>query len=177
MTRRSLLTLGISAIQTLIAACVAVPAIRFLSSPLRRQDRRSAPVRVAPLEALPIGTPLHVNIIAQRRDAYTTYPPAPIGSVWLLRTGDVPNARVLCLQTICPHLGCAIEHAPDRGVFTCPCHASDFDLRGRRLNGPSPRDMDELDCRVSDADPTGTQWIEVRYGEFRVGITTPIPVT
>jgi Rieske Fe-S protein len=77
---------------------------------------------------------------------------------------------IRCVQAMCPHLGCGIDFVPDRRVFTCPCHASEFDAAGQRRFGPSPRDMDELECRVSPPDERGERWIEVKYVEFRTGI-------
>ena len=36
------------------------------------------------------------------------------------------------------------------GDFACPCHASAFDPAGKRLSGPSPRDMDALETKIED---------------------------
>ena len=132
---------------------------------------------VAPLSAAVAGRPLRVTVSSERWDAYMRYPPGPIGAVWLLREDDADGRpSIRCLQVVCPHLGCGIDYAVDRGVFNCPCHASEFDGTGRRRFGPSPRDMDELECRISDAGDEGRRWIEVRYQEFATGVAVKKPI-
>lgn len=170
MDRRAFLKLATFLIDAVIAALVAIPGLGFLLGSSRRSGRGSAYLRVAPLSALDPGARLRATVVADRWDAFVHYPPGPVGSVWLLRgddDGEPPTVR--CLQTICPHLGCGIDYQADRDGFICPCHRSLFDSEGRRRNDVSPRDMDELVCRVSEPDSDGRRWIEVRYEEFRTG--------
>ena len=152
-----------------MAAVVGIGAIRYLVDPLWRPRKKPTFVRVAPLSALSKGRPVRAFVLADRLDAFTHHPPRPIGAVWLL-LGEERVPKVRCLQVICPHLGCAIDYAADREVFFCPCHASEFDRLGRSAFGPSPRDMDELPCRVSAADESGEPWVEVQYEVFKTGI-------
>ncbi len=177
MHRRGFLTRLAALIHGLIGAVIVVPGLRFLLEPLVRKRRETGFLRVAPLSAVPEGRPTRFMVSADRWDAYTHHPPGPIGSVWLIRTenrGDGPE--LLCLQTICPHLGCGIEFAADRDAFSCPCHASDFDRNGKRRFGPSQRDMDQLECRVTDADPQAQRWIEVKYQAFQTGVGVKRPL-
>ena len=70
------------------------------------------------------------------------------------------------LSVTCPHLGCGIEKSANG--FGCPCHASAFDATGKRVSGPSPRDMDPVEARaVGDKDE---RWVEVRFLKFRQGV-------
>ncbi len=178
MQRRTFLTGAAAAINGLIAFLLAVPAVRFVLTPLRRKPKEAAFVRVAPLSALAGGRPVRVTVFADRWDAFVHHPPGPIGGVWLVgeRTAQ-PSPSVRCLQAVCPHLGCGIEYDAGRREFNCPCHASRFDATGRRLNSVSPRDMDELLCRVTPPDDQGRRWIEIRYQEFRPGTSEPRSVT
>ncbi len=157
----------------LIGLALAVPGMRFLLDPMRGRRTKSEFLRVARLSALTPGRPSRVVVAADRWDAYIHHPPGPIGSVWVIRSGDdAETTEVRCLQTICPHLGCGITFATDRETFTCPCHTSDFDVTGLRRLGPSLRDMDELACRVTEPDAQGERWVEVQYVEFHTGIAT-----
>ncbi len=195
MHRRSFLTSIVAGAGAVMGLVIAVPGLRYLLDPLWRSRTRSGFIRVIPLAAVSRDgerkddlcatpcPPMRVTVSADRWDAYTHYPPGPIGNVWLLGqqnkgsdTDEGGAPRIRCLQTICPHLGCGIDYAADRGVFGCPCHASEFDARGRRLSGPSPRDMDELECRVTEPDEKGRRWIEVRYVEFQTGAPDKRPV-
>ena len=176
MHRRSFLKTLAAGLNGFIGLAVVIPGIRFLLDPLRRAPHMRGFIRVATVASLTAGRPQHVTVLADRWDAYTHYPPGPIGNVWLLRNAsDDREPKIRCLQVICPHLGCAIDFAADRNAFNCPCHASEFDSAGRRRFGPSPRDMDELECRVSDADESGVCWVEVRYQEFQSGASEKRP--
>jgi Rieske Fe-S protein len=117
-----------------------------------------------------------VAVVAEQQDGFIRRPAEPIGRVWLVRSGADSTASIRCFQSICPHLGCGVEYAPDRAAFVCPCHASEFAIDGRQRFGPSPRDLDELVCRVTDPDEAGVRWIEVRYQEFRTGTPDRRPV-
>jgi Rieske Fe-S protein len=169
--RRTVLKMAAGAIQAAAAMLLGVPGFRFLWGGSGRRRGESEFVRAVPFADLADGKPVRVVIAADRWDAYVHYPPGPIGSVWLIReNGARESGRVRCLQTICPHLGCGIDFAASRGLFTCPCHASAFDVSGRVLGGPSARAMDELECRIGEPDEQGRRWVEVRYQEFQTGV-------
>ncbi len=170
--RRTLLKRAVGGVNALIGVIVAVPAVRYLFDPVWKARKDAAFIRVLPLSALTPDQPARVNVIAERQDAYTHYPPGAIGNVFLIREDKGGEPAVRCLQVICPHLGCAIEYLSDRaeGSFGCPCHASDFDKAGRRRAGPAPRNMDSLECRITGPDATGQHWVEVKYQEFQTGI-------
>lgn len=170
MKRRTFLgTLGLG-IKGIIGCVLALPGLGFLLDPLRRSGRSRGFIPIATLDTAAFDRPTRVVISADRWDAYTHYPPGPIGQVWLVREGrEEVEPKVRCYQAVCPHLGCIIDYASTRAKFYCPCHASEFDISGRRGIGPSPRDMDELQCRVTEPDKQGRRWIEVRYQEFQTG--------
>lgn len=175
--RRSFLKTMAAAARGVAALILAIPAVRFLAAPLKRRNADAVFMRIAELSSLPKGRPVRVVVTSDRWDAFTHFPPGPIGSVWLIaadgdsRETGLPAGKPLrCLQTICPHLGCGTVYVPDRGTFACPCHESDFDLSGRRLEGPSPRDLDELECRVSEPDAQGRRWVEVKFEKFQTGV-------
>ena len=187
--RRGFLKRGLALVHGFLGGFVAFAGLRFLLDPLRRTGRPAywgrdgRYIRVAPLSTLASqpagdkGGPVRVAVLADRWDAFTHYPPGPIGSVWLLPTvNERGEPTVRCLQTICPHLGCAIDYRADQEMFSCPCHASDFDRTGKRLTGPSPRDMDELNCRITQADEQGRRWIEISYQEFETGAGVKRPL-
>jgi cytochrome b6-f complex iron-sulfur subunit/menaquinol-cytochrome c reductase iron-sulfur subunit len=95
-------------------------------------------------------------------DAYTHYAKENVGAVWLTREGD----QVRALSVTCPHLGCGVEKSPTG--FGCPCHTSAFDPMGKRVAGPTPRDMDALETRVV-GDGTD-RVVEVKFKKFRQGV-------
>ena len=44
--------------------------------------------------------------------------------------------RFAALSLLCTHMGCPVN-MPVRGILTCPCHGSQFDLEGKVLHGPA----------------------------------------
>jgi len=178
--RRKFLNRLATFVHWVIGACAVIPALGFLA--VRGGSRRDSGdfVRVVRLDGLAPGIPSRVPINTSRQDAYLTYPPGPIGSVWLVletNESEVEPPSIRCMQTICPHLGCGVDYSPDRNAFYCPCHASEFALSGAAKFGPSPRPMDSLPCRVTDPDENGVRWVEVEYRTFRTGVTVQVRLT
>jgi cytochrome b6-f complex iron-sulfur subunit len=69
------------------------------------------------------------------------------GSVTAFREGEFYLARLidggfLALHRKCTHLGCTVPWINDEQRFTCPCHASAFDINGEVLSTPAPRPLD-----------------------------------
>ena len=117
---------------------------------------------MARLSDLKEGEPKRAAVISEMTDAFTHYAKENLGAVWLLRHGS----EVRALSVTCPHLGCGVEKAENG--FGCPCHTSAFDPSGKRISGPSPRDMDSLDTRV--VDEGDDRMVEVRFKKFRQGV-------
>lgn len=177
MKRRAFLKTITLSVNTVITLLLAIPGMRFLFDPLQRKTIKRDFQRIAALNTLPKNQPIRIQILDEYTDAYTNYPTCIIGSVWLQRTQESESQpQVRCFQTICPHLGCGIDFNKDREAFFCPCHASEFDRTGQQQFGPSPRDMDELECRITEADEQGIRWIEVKYQTFLTGKMTPQPI-
>jgi quinol---cytochrome c reductase iron-sulfur subunit, bacillus type len=144
-------------------AGVALPASRLALAPVfaaAHAGRRW--IRIARLADLEDGESKRVPVIAEFTDAWTQYPREKLGAVWLLRQGD----EIRALSVTCPHLGCSVEKS--ESGFGCPCHASVFDPGGKRISGPSPRDMDALPTRV--VGEGAERVVEVRLQKYRQGI-------
>jgi cytochrome b6-f complex iron-sulfur subunit len=48
----------------------------------------------------------------------------------------------LALSRKCTHLGCTLPWVEKENKFTCPCHASTFDITGKVISAPAPRALD-----------------------------------
>jgi menaquinol-cytochrome c reductase iron-sulfur subunit len=145
---------------------LALPAVRVLVAPASGALSGGRWIATVPLETLHEGEPRHVTLVADHRDAWTLEKAVQLGAAWLLRQGDEVNAW----STTCPHLGCAIDRSATAPGFFCPCHDSSFDPEGRRLSGPSPRDLDALATRVQDG------VVQVEFHRFRQGTPEKTPV-
>lgn len=151
-----------------VAGCgaLAVPTVRFLVAPAAGGDAGGRWIKTLRLDALREGEPKRVSLVADHRDAWTLEKQVELGAVWLVREGD----GVRAWSATCPHLGCAVGLNASGPGFYCPCHDSAFDPAGRRLTGPSPRDLDSLDTRVEDG------FVLVDFRRFRQGTAEKAPV-
>ncbi|HET9596562.1 MAG TPA: Rieske (2Fe-2S) protein [Anaeromyxobacteraceae bacterium] len=157
--RRGFLAAVAAAGAALIALVAGVPLVAAVLSPLRRRGEAAGFVPVARLDALPEGRPVRASVVAERRDAWARGPAMAVGTVWLVRRGDVVTA----LSAVCPHLGCGVDAATDG--FACPCHGSRFGPDGAVRGGPAPRALDPLEVRVVDPG----RRVEVRWRRFVIG--------
>lgn len=165
-----------SALALAAGGAAAVPplvaGVAVVLDPLKRGTPASAAaVRVTSLDALPSdGLPRRFSIITGRRDAWTGQPAAPIGAVYLRRTGD---REITALNVVCPHMGCFVDWQAGPKRFHCPCHNSSFATDGTIdvANSPSPRAMDALEVEIRDG---GEVW--VKFQNFLRGVQEKIPV-
>ena len=61
------------------------------------------------------------------------------GKFYLARLTD---GGFLALSRTCTHLGCTVPWVAKENKFICPCHSSEFDIRGEVLSPPAPRALD-----------------------------------
>jgi menaquinol-cytochrome c reductase iron-sulfur subunit len=172
-SRRSFLKRFLSSvIGGLIGLVPVVSGVVVFFDPLRRKSSTSGPVRVASLEALPPdGIPRKFPVLAARVDAWNKFKEAPIGAVYLRRTGE---QKVEALNVVCPHAGCFVDFSADKGRFICPCHDSSFTVTGKIDNpkSPSPRALDSLEVEIRDGKEV---WVHFR--NFQAARAEKVPVT
>src|SRR5688500_14781531 len=102
-SRRSFLKAVNLAIGGVIAAVLAVPAVRFFLFPARRK------IVEGPTDFLPVAAsqsvtarPLRVEIVAPaQRDAWSRVENVRLGAAWLVRDG---GGGIRAFTTTCPHL-------------------------------------------------------------------------
>jgi len=164
-TRRRFLSLMTTALMAVIGLLLAVPAIAYVWTPLRRRGTTDPSEEgfadAGALADLPIGQWRLVTIEVVRRDGWQQKARAA-HAVWVRRTGEADPAATV-LSPICPHLGCQIEWHPDRTEFVCPCHKGVFTSNGQVVSGPPPRGMDELPSKVR-AGRLLVQWRDFKSG-------------
>ncbi|MBI5251503.1 MAG: Rieske 2Fe-2S domain-containing protein [Desulfomonile tiedjei] len=69
----------------------------------------------------------------------------PEPAAWLLKNTD---GTLVALDDRCTHLGCRQKWNPDRKLFECPCHGSEFDSEGSVKRGPATRPIEKLTVSV-----------------------------
>lgn len=187
MNRRTVLKWLSRLLASVSASVVVVPGVGFVLAPLRRSQNQSVVQRIARLNDLPVGKPVLCPIVGSHRDAWSVHSEEVIGRVWLIRqtssADSSPEATsVAAFTSLCPHLGCAIQHDPRAGHFICPCHRAAFGQNGEPLGerdlgrkNHAPRGMDALECQVVQDAASNEWWIEVKYEKFEQGLTHKVP--
>lgn len=61
------------------------------------------------------------------------------GKFYLARLED---GGFLAMSRNCTHLSCSVPWVSKENKFICPCHSSEFDIRGEVINPPAPRALD-----------------------------------
>lgn len=147
-----------------ITACPVAAGVAVIVDPLMRTSGEAKFVRVAASEAVPKdGVPRQFPVIVESRDdAWTRYVNEAVGAVMLRR--DPSSGKVSAWTATCPHAGCFVGYQADKKQFFCPCHNSAFDVDGKVLSGPPPRDLDALEVEEKDDS------ILVKFQEFIVGV-------
>jgi menaquinol-cytochrome c reductase iron-sulfur subunit len=170
--RRSFLSFCTDLLLLALALLLAIPAFAYFLSPLWARRRRGSTeggfVDAGPLAALPVGEWRLLTLEILNQDGWRQS--LVRHAAWARRTGKA-DSEVVVLSPICPHLGCPIDWNPSKGQFNCPCHGGTFDRAGRRIGGPPPRSMDDLEHKVR----AGRLW--VRWQDFKIGVAERLPVT
>jgi menaquinol-cytochrome c reductase iron-sulfur subunit len=173
MTRRDFYRSATVILNSLMGLALALPAMAYLFTPLRKKGREGGFKPLTRLSQLNVGVPRSFAIIEERQDAWVKYPAEPVGSVWLIRQPVGKQHAVIAFTSECPHLGCAINLTADGKDFLCPCHTSSFDREGKPRNSVPPRPMDQLDVELSDGvDPE----VRVKFQRFRTLSKEKIPL-
>ena len=69
------------------------------------------------------------------------------GKFYLARLDD---GGFLAMSRRCTHLSCTVPWVSSENKFICPCHSSEFDIRGEVANPPAPRALDLYDVQIQN---------------------------
>ena len=137
MERRSFLVWLASALLAVGGLFAGATVVQALVPPSRSIDGKTKVGRltVAKVADLKVGKP----VLAEYGD----------DNVWIVKTSPT---KVVVLDQACPHVRCKLSFNDKTQHFDCPCHASHFEVDGKRIDGPAPRDMDLVAFQVTNGD-------------------------
>ena len=69
------------------------------------------------------------------------------GKFYLARLDD---GGFLAMSRRCTHLSCTVPWVSGENKFICPCHSSEFDIRGEVANPPAPRALDLYQVEIQN---------------------------
>jgi Rieske Fe-S protein len=136
VSRRWLLFKGAIALNGLVGLVLAVPVLRYLIAPWKKDAGFNAWTSLGPVNAFPIGeTRLarYVNPSQNPWDGETD------NVACYVRRETSTQFKVFAIN--CAHLGCPVRWFPQSQLFMCPCHGGVYYADGSRASGPPERGL------------------------------------
>jgi Rieske Fe-S protein len=140
--RWMLLTAGV-ALNGLVGLALAVPIVRYLLAPWRKDSSYDSWVSLGDLSLFPIGETRLAN--------YKN----PSANPWDGQTDNVAcyvrregAAQFTVFAINCAHLGCPVRWFPQSQLFMCPCHGGVYYADGSRASGPPERGLFTYDWQI-----------------------------
>lgn len=144
VSRRWLLLKAGMALNGLVGIGLAIPIVRYLFAPVRKDSSYTSWVTLGSLDQFPIGQ--------TRLTSYKT----PWTRPWDGETDEVAcyvrregSAQFKVFAINCAHLGCPVRWFPQSQLFMCPCHGGVYYADGSRASGPPERGLFTYDYKVS----------------------------
>ncbi len=145
ISRREFVTLTISALGSLIAVVVGLPAIGYLVSPALKTQKEDVWIPLGLLESYKVGEPI---LFMFTRSKAAGWEKTIISyGVYIVRKED---GSVDVFSNVCTHLGCHVTWQDDSRQYSCPCHDARFDIEGKIVSGPPPRPMNKYETQIVD---------------------------
>jgi nitrite reductase/ring-hydroxylating ferredoxin subunit len=136
VSRRWLLFKAGVAINGLVGVVLAVPILRYLLAPWRKDASYNSWVSLGAVDRFPLGETrlaFYVNPSTQPWDGATDNV-----ACYVRRTG-ASDFQVFAIN--CAHLGCPVRWFPQSQLFMCPCHGGVYYADGARASGPPERGL------------------------------------
>ncbi len=143
VSRRWLLLKAGLALNGLVGLALAVPVLRYLLAPWRRDASYDSWVSLGSVDGFPIGETrlaFYKNPYAQSWDGATD------NVACYVRRESAGQFRVFAIN--CAHLGCPVRWFPQSQLFMCPCHGGVYYADGSRASGPPERGLFTYDWKI-----------------------------
>jgi menaquinol-cytochrome c reductase iron-sulfur subunit len=163
-TRRRFFELVIRTAAGLIGLGLAVPLVGYVMSPAMKRRAQSW-VDIASVDTLTVGEPRQLDCIMAVHDGYLSTNAHK--AVWAVKQAD---GQMTVFSPMCTHLGCGYHWEGSERKFKCPCHGSVYDITGKVLAGPAPRQLDALPAKVEEGR------LLVVYKEFKTGVAAQLEI-
>ena len=139
-----LLSLGV-AFNGIVGSILAVPVIRYLLSPVKRDAAYKSWISLGPTSSFPVGETRiadFVNPFRRPWDGETA------GVACYVRHIAQDEFQVFAVN--CAHLGCPVRWFPQSQLFMCPCHGGAYYADGSRASGPPERGLFTYEHKISN---------------------------
>jgi Rieske Fe-S protein len=139
-----LLSLGV-AFNGIMGAILAVPVVRYLLSPVKRDDAYKSWIPLGSADSFPVGQTRIANFVNPFRRSWDG---ETAGVACYVRRIAADQFQVFAVN--CAHLGCPVRWFPQSQLFMCPCHGGAYYADGSRASGPPERGLFTYDYKISN---------------------------
>ncbi len=157
VTRRKFLKTASASIALISSGLLGIPFLSSIFNPSLKKSTSSFS-KIGDLESIQSGKPVNIPFLTSSKDAYLNE--TEMHNIWIVKNS---NENINAFSPICPHLGCSYNWNSSSDHFECPCHGSVFDIKGKLLSGPSPRNLDTLPIKIKD-DVVFVEWQKFQIG-------------
>jgi len=164
VSRRNFLKTASLSIVVIISGLLGIPFLSSIYDPELKKVPTSYS-KVGSLDSIQSGQPVNIPFVTSSKDAYLNE--TEMHNIWIVKNS---NDEVKAFSPICPHLGCSYNWNSSSDHFECPCHRSIFNIDGKVLSGPSPRNLDTLPVQIND-DVIFVKWETFKVGDAKKIIT------
>jgi len=143
VSRRWFLFKASIALNGIVGVVLAVPIVRYLLSPWRKDASYKSWISLGSADSFPTGETrlaFYKNPSAHPWDGQTD------NVACYVRRMATDQFRVFAIN--CAHLGCPVRWFPQSQLFMCPCHGGVYYADGSRASGPPERGLFTYDWQV-----------------------------
>ena len=140
---------------SLVGIAIAIPLVKYLLSPITRDQSYKSWVSLGTLEKFPVG---ETRLATFRNPTRHPWDGETDGvACWVRRTA---RDQFTVFAINCAHLGCPVRWFPQSQLFMCPCHGGVYYADGSRASGPPERGLFIYDCRIAGGE------LEINAGQL-----------
>jgi nitrite reductase/ring-hydroxylating ferredoxin subunit len=147
ISRRWLLFKAAIGLNALIGAVLAVPVVRYLLAPWRKDASYDSWVSLGSLDAFPAG---ETRLANYRNPSADPWDGETDNVACYVRRESADQFRVFAVN--CAHLGCPVRWFPQSQLFMCPCHGGVYYADGSRASGPPERGLFTYNWRIASGE-------------------------
>jgi Rieske Fe-S protein len=143
VSRRWLLLKAGIALNGLVGVGLAIPLVKYLLAPVRKDDVYKSWVSLGTADSFPVGE----TRLATFRTPWThPWDGETENTACYVRREGSTQFTVFAIN--CAHLGCPVRWFPQSQLFMCPCHGGVYYADGSRASGPPERGLFTYDTRI-----------------------------
>jgi len=144
VSRRWLLFNAAIALNGIVGIVLAVPIVRYLLAPWKKDASYDSWVSLGAADAYPEG---ETRLALYKNPSTNPWDGQTDNVACYVRRESGDQFRVFAIN--CAHLGCPVRWFPQSQLFMCPCHGGVYYADGSRASGPPERGLFTYNWKIA----------------------------